>query len=448
MIVKEKRRVAALARTASSLDERLQQVEKEASVSESAFLSYMEAHKADAINQSKQEQERILSLMDLVKDETEQKETATSLTGVANSTLLTLTQQRVESLEKHVADLEKQLASTTTRQSSNDDLHRALESKGHECESLSIELNEMRDIIKQIRSRAQTSSDTAVVNDVVDLTLKALLPSSSGATLVANNKHELTDVCTTDEEVDKEEPAWAADIMKDLALIAEGRVPPSLSKADTATTKEESTVFDRLADPQSFTGTQASRRDTETEAPLLSHNSGNQSDRRAMTKEISSALDQIVVPSGSGPKNSDKHLSDEPTVTPQHSETEAKRSVFERLMSPSQYTGVQRGKHQATKSKRKGIVDEAADKLLDDLLTSDGEEETRDSNQPHETENARGHHNYTQEDVFERLNRTTTQAYAVKHSNTAESVVWDGTSPQASAHRSGKVTKKRGTKKD
>ena len=71
MIVREKKRTAALARTASSLDERLQAAERDASVSETAFRTYIEEQGEEVAFMSTNQQEHILSLMDLVKEETE-----------------------------------------------------------------------------------------------------------------------------------------------------------------------------------------------------------------------------------------------------------------------------------------------------------------------------------------------------------------------------------------
>jgi hypothetical protein len=99
-----------------------------------------------------------------------------------------------------------------------------------------------------------------------------------------------------------------------------------------------------------------------------------------------------------------------------------RRSVFERLLSPSMYTGTQKEKIKEEQAKKTL----AADELLDDLLTSThgppfptaGQfEAVIEPKQPDidiATQVANRISEYAQEDVFERLQKTTTQSYAVK----------------------------------
>merc|ERR1712238_371042 len=57
-------------------------------------------------------------------------------------------------------------------------------------------------------------------------------------------------------------PDWAEDIMLDLAIIADGRMPSSLMQSQEVLEAEaqlNDTVFDRLTNPESFTGVQKQR---------------------------------------------------------------------------------------------------------------------------------------------------------------------------------------------
>ena len=67
MVVRERRRIASLAKTASTLDEILQECQMDNEAKEIAFRSYVEDSQQDFANVSMNHQEQILSLMSLVK---------------------------------------------------------------------------------------------------------------------------------------------------------------------------------------------------------------------------------------------------------------------------------------------------------------------------------------------------------------------------------------------
>jgi hypothetical protein len=95
------------------------------------------------------------------------------------------------------------------------------------------------------------------------------------------------------------------------------------------------------------------------------------------------------------------------------------KSVFDRRLSPSSYTGTKKEKvHNSGPKKHRGESDEQ-DALLDDLLASDDDRFFVEDDVAHVNEQARAHKisDYTQQDVFQRLQTTTTQSYAVKHNN-------------------------------
>jgi hypothetical protein len=238
---------------------------------------------------------------------------------------------------------------------------------------------------------------------------------------------------------DEEIPEWAGDIMADLAVIAEGHIPESLVATldfqDKLPTKEagKGSVFERLTNPNNFTGVQKRkseqcsnrsnqariRKNIEVPQSIQSR----QEERKAISQKVS---DQLV----------DFFQVGEPeTVSPSaglvkkgrdaRDEAAESRSVFERLLSPSMYTGTQKEKLQGVQAKK----NQQAEELLDEILSPDHSPPSpaRDDHveaQAKEPEVvdittlvANKVSEYTQKDVFERLQSNTTQSYAVKHSH-------------------------------
>jgi hypothetical protein len=493
MIVRERRRIAALARTASSLDERLQAAEKDVSVSESAFRTYVEEQSEEVTALSFNQQEHILSLMDMVKEESEQSMSTSKpinqgsnrdargkcLEGVAESTMLVLANERIAVLGQSLESLKSR---ENTYRKKTEEVGRSFQSKSNECEDLHDELTELRAIMREIKAKVGKQGDCedpSVIVEQLKETLHLAVPSgsrrgseerrgSSRGLLSSHFKHVDFLNVSSDGDEGEETPEWASDIMADLALIAEGKVPPSLegTMAITADKKTKSqpkstSVFDRLADPQSFTGTQklsqAAQRDmvdVQKNASLASSTRGQQ-DRIAMSREISVRLDKIVVPGDEGTatimtKESDqdgkKHANNNESDP---EDLKNYKSVFERLQSPSQYTGTQKDKYnaRATRTKRSKPADDAATKpldekrkpaddaatrLLDDLLGTDNDE---GENEASNSASLSVYNEYTQLNVFERLQKTTTQAYAVKHGGGLphDSMLYDGSSPPSGA---------------
>ena len=106
----------------------------------------------------------------------------------------------------------------------------------------------------------------------------------------------------------------------------------------------------------------------------------------------------------------------------------ADRSVFDRLVSPTSYTGTRKGKlnaqsqKAAQKDKQQWVnsaqqqpassrAEEVAERMLDNLLrTAEDKFHSHPPSEPSSKINE-----YTQQNVFERLQKTTTQSFAVKH---------------------------------
>jgi hypothetical protein len=98
MIVRERRRVAALARTASLLDDRVQIAEKALVVKEAALRSFDEERRQEVADLEQRQHDQILCLIDMVKEGSIASDTdpnADSLLAVFQKELLVLANERV-----------------------------------------------------------------------------------------------------------------------------------------------------------------------------------------------------------------------------------------------------------------------------------------------------------------------------------------------------------------
>lgn len=73
MIVRERRRIAALAKVASSMDERVQTIEKALVVSEAALRSSLEDHRHDVADLEQRQHDQIICLIDMVAERADRK---------------------------------------------------------------------------------------------------------------------------------------------------------------------------------------------------------------------------------------------------------------------------------------------------------------------------------------------------------------------------------------
>lgn len=463
MIVRERRRIAALARTASSLDDKLQVAEKATEVSEAALRSYMDDQRHEFTALSQAQQEQILSLMDMVREDADLSvyydmighRASSSSENVIDPKLVILANERIRVLERQLQELQSELQVNESYRERLGELTNTVGLKIQECDDLQEELSDLRAALRQIREATSTAGgidSVAEYNglgaDVLEIVDGALHPSrtpfkvkrrsprskatgssekSSRNFLSPRLKKHVELMHTSDSAEESDAPEWAADIMADLALIAEGKIPPALEGSPlilaVGSQLEEGNVFDRLNDPENFTGVQKqvrSKRPTAVKAKRSkSPSSQGQEVRKAMSREIADRLDKITIPDVpsselavtpmalAGPSSGAVDLLSIESK-PEH------RSVFERLMSPSQYTGTQKGRFEKSQAKRDKVAEEVADRLLDDLLESDNE---RQENGRGRGESARKT-DYTEQDVFERLQRTATHSYALKHNGT------------------------------
>lgn len=479
MVVRERRRIAALARIASSLDERVQEAERSAQESANAFRAYVDEQRQEVVDLSQNQQQQILSLMDLVKDSIDDPSVVHS--GSAPK-LLILANERIHALENQLEGMNSTIEAAASHKSRLEDLEASLLNVTQENEELYESLSNMRSYLRELREalsepRSGRQSPAMDLKDILENIHKVLHPSHAPASrsrrrkylrqsysnarhaekvsLSPKLKRHVELMHTSDSADDADPPAWAKDIMADLKVIADGKVPLSLvnSKStpesqdySTDEPNQKSSVFDRLNDPQNFTGVQKlatvkHRQDAGKPKALKYPSSPTkiQHERKEISRKITEILGQVIVP------DFEKSISRE-TATPNLGKMEDEyssmatpdlkdyQSIFEKLTSPSHYTGTQKEKFQQNREKIYRHSEETAEKILGDLLTSDNDDDLgHDSPRP---SNAL---EYTKQDVFERLQRKTTQSYAVKHNGPMVSELETPYNQSASPNRNLKI---------
>lgn len=484
MVVRERRRVAALARTASSLDERAQAAERTAVHNEEALRSYMNEQRRELAALTQSQQEQILSLMDFVRDESGHSETDEALLAEKphfGPKLLVLANERIALLERQIESLREEAQTAESYRIQLEDLQDEVKRRADENDDFQEDLSGLRGVLRQIRELLVNAGHHGEGGDSSDHTSVAILetindalhPRSKSSSskprrvqtkgagrgpklLSPRVKKHIELMHSSDSEDVEAPPEWANEIMTDLALIADGKVPPSL---------EGSVTFDEHAADLATFGSPIRTKSAgnEEKSPLrLGRKSKSSLDgemkspgkqgRRAMSKGIEEKLSQIADPLLGDPVATVEGVT---VSTPSSFDTESKsastgekeyKSVFDRLISPSQYTGTHKEKYQAKKTttkRQKNKDADAATQLLDDLLQSDSEQ----ARQAHERATQRANlSEYTQQDVFERLTKTTTAAYAVRHNGTMlPDAHMDHITPTAAATRTGGTA---GTLKD
>jgi hypothetical protein len=494
MIVRERRRVASLARTASSLDEKVQEAEAAAAAKDSAFRAYVDEQRHEVAVLTQNQQEQILSLMDMVRDETAGPSLSpklncgplvgaslTPVEGHANPKLLVLANERISVLERQLRDLRLGYDAVAQHKECEEEARELLKAKTKECENLEQEIICLQEALRGIReatSRHEGDSQTAhelgrmfeSSGEVLHIVANALHPEENSPLGKAKRHrlHEKSRHITprrlaqgelTNSSDSEGVPDWAEDIMSDLAIIAEGKMPSSLRDIATPEDIEDrggKSVFDRLTNPTAFTGVQKQKQ-TRANAQKKFRSSSTpprsgQRQRKLISKQVADSLDMVVVPvvQDSYPKATpQRKVSQDRQYRGDIDET-ARRSVFDRLLSPSNLTGTQKQKYHDKRSK--GTSDEGAgeekkaqdekngqndslrsiqhsnsslanvaDDLLDELLSGndDSENNIAESSRP-----GKKRLEYNNQNVFERLQKTTTQACAVKqHPITVEKTI-------------------------
>eukprot|EP00980_Cylindrotheca_fusiformis_P025334 scaffold13478_cov132-Cylindrotheca_fusiformis.AAC.27 len=470
MVVRERRRIATLARTASLLDERVQEAEATSKSKDEAFRSYVNEQRREAASLAQNHQEHILSLMEMVKEEpTAELKGDSNSASSGNSKLLVLANERIAVLERQHQELEMECERLGAYREREEDARSQLQEKTTECEELEEEIDNLRSVLRHVRNEISEKQENPEVSapeksapsgsspqmpllDVIRNTLAPRDASRSANFGKAKSRSKQPPATDLDRSFDleyntddsEEVPDWAEDIMTDLAIIAEGKMPSSLLESadvlDAEARLEDTNVFDRLTNPSLFTGVQKQKKHLAGRPPKAAQKDVDSIGSGEHRKDIS-----IVSDSLSG------------LVIPQAVESpSSKRSVFDRLVSPSNATGTQknrmqnnqRGRHRRSASvnhddasienqshgesprsdysgsqgrKRYDLPQrlskttvqaqairqqlDASERLIDTIIPQDSIPSGSNSERVQE---------YTQQNVFERLQKTTTQAYAVK----------------------------------
>lgn len=505
MVVRERRRVLSLARTAASLDERAAEAEKLAESREEALVSHVEEERHQRALMAQNQQEQIMSLMALVQDEDEQKSRtdsaqsralgdddaysvgAASAIGGDDSTgtirpsrstdsmVMILSNERIAVLERQVAELEGEREAKEVHKRNEAEILDELKNKALELEETRSELQHLKSSLRQVRemlSKERSSSDARLAkeNDVTisenigqsssastqdvtapsiaslegtasssstyrivdDIIQEALHPSAlsprrkvsdhnkilsrgylnsaSGSYSSPGVKSRIVLAQGSDSEDEEDVPAWANDIMADLAIIAQGQMPPSLKKekkknkrkggtkkekskgdiggagassqpggATSSRSQEESNVFERLTKPENWTG-----------AVKQSFISSDRPHPRQIEPPSSNSLDPS--PTGTSTrKDVESKVSFEEAALPTKVQGEDKKSipkkpVFDRLTDPENFTGVQKQSFLSSSTHRQpvgtstivsedatgtsAIDDDVADRTISEILAS------------------------------------------------------------------------------
>eukprot|EP00977_Amphora_coffeiformis_P010190 scaffold2363_cov159-Amphora_coffeaeformis.AAC.52 len=395
MVVRERRRISALARTASSLDDKLQQAEKAVEGSEAHLRAYMDEQNRVAAELSHSQQKSILSLMEMVKGGSK---TSASQEGEEHGDsddrkLLVLANERIALLESQITNLES------------------------EC-------NQERDPPEDMVKLREAYDQACECRD--------------------------SDLLASDDDA-SEDADWAAELMEDLAFIAEGKIPPSLQDlpgfaeqvAEVGNTPVEientdtTSVFDRLTNPDNFTGTQ--KRKAKRSKKVQGHASSQRSRQERNDQAVKTSIPEThtLPDSSTTPTHQTGQGGPEPTTS-----KKKYKSVFDRLISPSQATGVQRQKMARKNQSGEGSEpsneaersEDEFDRMLEDALGEsggalddiEGGKMTQDSRSLSDSnilespssqdKRAMGRHysDYAEQDVFERLSKTSTVSYQIR----------------------------------
>jgi hypothetical protein len=381
MLVRERRRVAALARTASSLDQKFVDTVKWAESQEASLRAQLEDEKTQKVILTKRQQDQISSLMELAQLEKslDNSNGSTTSTSHSDSLIIRLANERIINLEALLVGYQNESENNARRQLEEKSRLEEKSLTESECKQLRQDVLSLKAALLQIRSVTTSSTDNfegcdeterilfrdraicKIINDI-------LQPASSDSNesnkfICMEDRSSVLDLLTyNDEFCEDEAPEWVDDIMKDLAIIATGEPPPSLKKIK---------IPDTVISPQKQKGFRVDPTPT-----------------RRMTR-----------------------FSTEP-------ETEYS-SVFERLQSPSNYTGVQKQVHDELRRRQleKVLSQSEAKRRPLDMLRPRAHSELRrripessdvamkDMSNPRILE-------YTDSDVFKRLQETETKSYS------------------------------------
>jgi hypothetical protein len=431
------------------------------------------------------QQEQILSLMAMVQEDDMSTTSNVSIedpasprpltadgvgqkfhAGNSSSRMVVLANERIEALERQVNEMKGDREALKMYKTMEAETRAELTKKDQECERLHEETKQLREAIRQIQESMGTdlswrdgihNTPPDVENSelsMIDMMSKSLKNPSENQVHKRLKVHSRQPVILPSDSDDEEEvPPWAGDIMADLAVIAKGHIPEALLKspdfaahieggnediAGNETASANESVFDRLTNPSNFTGVQKRKSENRERSrrgqasrekkPIIALDiEKGQEERKAISQQVTAQLEGFFTGHHDESGNMVVALTEKPGKRgSEEGDTMQRRSVFERLLSPSMFTGTQKEKMQKMKAKKS----QEAEELLDELLSNNHgptsvekvvEQKSDEAKVPDidiTTQVANKVSEYTQKDVFERLQTSTTQSYAVKQNPT------------------------------
>ena len=291
----------------------------------------------------------------------------------------------MRNLEAEVRALRNDREEKLMYQKEFEEMKELYDKKQKECEELKLKLSlPLSSTDKDLLSKEHYSNDEIRKNGFSDNHRNEGMIEMKKSKDRLSRSNVIAMIESSDEEDLENGPEWADDIMSDLAMIAEGEMPPSLqqtqhspfepysesrSNAPIMLNRSVSTpigtdsVFDRLADPHNFTGVQKQRQTSLDSRELKYARTRRRSEPRSPERGPHHNLDirrsKSSMDTWSSPKQSSRaSLSSDgfsygtvspnlessgspPSIRPSKS-VGGYNSVYERLHDPSNFTGIQK----------------------------------------------------------------------------------------------------------
>lgn len=501
MVVRERRRISSLAKTASSLDEKLQECQMDNEAKEFAFRSYVQDSQQDLANISMNHQEQILSLMSIVKSDKDPQsaESAAIMESAApgssigldlkeSSDLLVLANERISVLEQQLRDMRAERKVCESYLQEKEDIQAALDAKSGECERVEMQCAGLRSTLRQIRSllsdgkndkNAPLSEEVSMVFKTCLAVIRETLRESPHSASPMSRRHSCPNVFqvdsfsprsrrrldfvqAADDDPDEEEaPDWADEIMADLFMIADGKLPPSLMDVpdmfnDGGGTLDESRQSNGEPAVDNAV-TKVEMNQTELNPTTPPRHRTTEEDILVDAGAFPWMDGSVKEPKGGNLENGGQPIVDfEPASTVEElgesgtrsDDLAAGKSVFDRLVNPTNFTGTQKEKHHGQAGVQRVHQERSAERILDHLLDEEDGDQTRPRTA--EAPNSNKVSEYTQQNVFERLQKTTTQSFAVKkhETNPAQPAVAQKQKSDVAAKGATKATIETSTKRN
>jgi len=281
MVVRERRRIAALGHTASLLDKRVQEAEAALMSKEEAFHSYINEQGLEVVSLLQNQQEHILSLMELVKEEPEefvfeiQKSSNSSKQRPSsrNSKLLLLAYERISVLENQLKKVHAE-CEDLGYYGRKEELARAkLKDETNKNKQLTEIVKHLRSTLKSVQDDVGEEGEVKMAPERKDVKQQKIVneisnalqlqqmdqdsPNVSKAYLPANSNRAFDLEYNSDEE-DGVPPDWVEEIINDLSSSVQQKESDLLN-------------FQRLSDPMVGLCNRESKQSILVDPPFVEH---------------------------------------------------------------------------------------------------------------------------------------------------------------------------------